>query len=309
MDTDDSKGIESVDDASEMKESDESQSISPSQGSTVNISAEERQRIPIYFTLTEERRSRFHLILQNRDKLKFKLSRRVKLQYTLNGQTRFCIESTMLHCKPFKKEPTVWYLETLMPGQPEDVLDHWGSSHHRFKWDKRVKHHEKRPLFRDQNCALHLVYNQSEPVLGGAISPRQFTSIVKTWKLADGLELASKSISHPDFPSKKGLVDGVNVLYGHRIRTVHPQELKDVYKIPQILVTNGNDENVQAMPWVKCQYVLQTDIKGWVPKKVVDGAISGGSMDTFDLCRNYILKEICGFQTAVKRVGFKLGGI
>jgi len=209
-----------------------------------------------------------------------------------------------------QKEPMVWYLETLMPGHPDQFLEHWGSSHHRFKWDGRVKDHEKRELYRNRNCALHLVHNESEPVLGGVISPRQFTSIVKTWRLKDGLELASGSISHPDFPSKKGLVYGVNVLYGHRIRLVDPQELKQVYGVPDILVPdNGNQENLRPMQWVKCQYVLQTDIKGWLPKKVVDGAICGGSMDTFDMCRNYILKDVCGFNTKVKKVSMKLGGI
>lgn len=59
--------------------------------------------------------------------------------------------------------------------------------------------------------------------------------------------------------SKKGLVYGVNVLYGHRIRLVDPQELKQVYGVPDILVPdNGNQENLRPMQWVKCQYVLQT---------------------------------------------------
>lgn len=202
MDTDDSKNVEDEPtEEVEIKEQKQNDSqIIPHPSSA--LSAEDQQNISMYFTICAERRSRFHLILENREKFKFKLSKKVKLQYTLNSQTTFCIETTMTHCKAFKKEPMVWYLETLMPGHPDQFLEHWGSSHHRFKWDGRVKDHEKRELYRNRNCALHLVHNESEPVLGGVISPRQFTSIVKTWRLKDGLELASGSISHPDFPVK-----------------------------------------------------------------------------------------------------------
>merc|ERR1719356_503395 len=120
MDTDDSKNIEDeATNETEVKEQDDSHSEVAAKYQSPNISPEDQQKIPMYFTLCSERRSRFHLIVENQGKFKFKLSKKVKLQYTLNGQSTFFIETTMTHCKAFKKEPMVWYLETLMPGHPE----------------------------------------------------------------------------------------------------------------------------------------------------------------------------------------------
>jgi len=289
-----------VDDSKEVKEQ-ASSSAAPS------LSPLDQKKLPMYLKMGDERRARFHLILEHRSK--FKLAKRVKYQYTVNGQT-FVIEAAMTRSKCFKKEPMVWYMETLMPafqGDPVQFIDHWGSSHHRFKWDKRVKYHEKRELFRNETGGLYLVNSQSEPALGGVISPRQFTSITRTWKLQNGLELASGGVKHPDFPPRKGLVDGHAVLYGLRIRLVDPRELRERYGIPTVPLPNGGENEI--LRFVRCEYVLQTDIKGWLPKKVVDQAICGGSMETFEMCRNYIMRDICGLKVKVKKAGVKMGGI
>merc|ERR1712013_617466 len=126
-------------------------------------------------------------------------------------------------------------------------------------------------------------------ILGGVVSPRQFTSVVQTWELPNGgRELASQGIKHRDFPPKKGFVEGWNQLYGHLVTRIAE---KDAPKVS----CDG-----ETMAWSRCRYMMQNDIKGWIPKRVVNQVMCGGQMDTFNLCREYMLTKKYGFKVTVK---------
>eukprot|EP01083_Nonionella_stella_P234182 824462_1 len=176
-----------------------------------------------------------------------------------------------------------------MPGKPDNIMKYWGQSQYRLKWDTSISSHTKKELWenKERTSFLHIVNHQTKPAVGGLVSPRQFTTLVRRWNISGGMELAAQSIKYKDFPTKKGFVDAFNNLYGQKIIKIDEKELKNKYGVPEIKVNN------EVLTWCKCEYMIQTDIKGWLPTKVVESAVAGGCINTYDMCRQYILKDVC----------------
>eukprot|EP01084_Bolivina_argentea_P090873 163657_1 len=215
------------------------------------------------------------------DQLNFQLSKSNIFQFTINDNQTFSIETRVTYSKPFKNEPTVWYLETLMPGSPSTFLQYWCGSEYRLKWDTQISSHKRIILHEDKDSSLSVLNTQTRPAVGGLISPRQFTDCIHAMAIDNGgLELASQSVEDEEFPPKKGFVNAWNYLYGQRITKVPEKEVNAKYGIPTLKV------NEERLEWCKCQYMMQTDIKGWLPTNIVELGISGGILQHLKCVEN-----------------------
>jgi len=234
----------------------------------------------------------------------------------MDDGVHFDIETRVFYSKAFKKEPTMWYLETVMPGLPMTFYAHWLESEQRLKWDPQISAHRKVRLYKDEQTILEVINNLTNPAVGGLISPRQFTVISQLWKLGNhGFEDAMQSVNHPAFPPKKGHVDAYNALSAERVTVIDEKELKEKYAIPELKVkrnvavnqdddakNDGYEQEGEVLKWCKIQTVLQTDIKGWLPTAVVETGISGGWSASFDQCREYMLKKVFGLNVKIETV-------
>ena len=258
--------------------------------------------------ITDERRLRFNEILLNLSKYEFSPPKVSRLRYVIQEQT-FHVEASLRHCKVDKNQPTLWYLETIMPGSPEQFGDYFGDSSHRSQWDQRIASYRRKELISDNQQKLTIVNNLTQAVLGGVISPRQFTSVVHSKRLSpDMIEAAGCSIKSAEFPKEKGFVLGHSALFGHRITKIPDQELRNKYEIPQLKVIRDQEDEFfgkdEILPWCKCQCMMQTDIKGWLPKSAVRKAMETGIPETFSICRQYILKDVCAMDFDIRRSSF-----
>eukprot|EP01084_Bolivina_argentea_P128293 226797_1 len=264
----------------------------------------DEQTLSMYFNISSERRTRFQLILSKMDELQFKLSKSTNLQFIINNNDKFTIKTSITQSKAFKNEPTVWYLETIMPGTPEMFLKYWGESECRLKWDTKISSHKTIHVHKNEQSMLYIVNTQTLPAVGGLISPRNFTELLRCWKINEenviGLEKASKSIKYKDYPSKKGFVDAHNTLTGQRITLINDKQLKEMYDIPPIKMKSDNENEI--LKWCRVQAVLQTDLKGWLPTSVVELGISDGLIASYALCRLYMLKSVFGLDVNVSKI-------
>jgi len=91
---------------------------------------------------------------------------------------------------------------------------------------------------------------------GGAVSVRDFVNI-RHWAMVDGVYVsAGKSVKHPAMPPQKQKVRGENGPGCFAMRAAGP---------------NGD----------KClfQWLLDTDLKGWIPQAIIDKALTGAQLD------------------------------
>merc|ERR1719186_1827382 len=91
---------------------------------------------------------------------------------------------------------------------------------------------------------------------GGVVSVRDFVNI-RHWAMVDGVYVsAGKSVKHPAMPPQKQKVRGENGPGCFAMRAAGP---------------NGD----------KClfQWLLDTDLKGWIPQAIIDKALTGAQLD------------------------------
>ncbi|KAL8606443.1 hypothetical protein ACOMHN_015532 [Nucella lapillus] len=146
---------------------------------------------------------------------------------------------------------------------PKEVLfeyvDPLPSPAPRLRWDKGVKNVEVvRRL--DETIRINLTSTNSAAM--GLISPRDFVDIVASIKSDNSISSCGVSVNCPELPPKDGFVRGWNYPCG-MMCTDHPQRPKH-----SILMS-----------------FIQPDIRGMLPRSLVDSAIPGSMMDFFSNLR------------------------
>ncbi|XP_076465003.1 stAR-related lipid transfer protein 5-like [Babylonia areolata] len=142
---------------------------------------------------------------------------------------------------------------------PKEVLfeyvDPLPSPAPRLRWDKGIKSIE---VFRrlDETHRINLTSTNSAAM--GLISPRDFVDVVVTIKADNTISTCGVSVNCPQCPPKDGYVRGWN----------HHCGLMCI-------------ENPQRPQHSKLMSFIQPDIRGMLPRSLVDSAIPGSMMDFF----------------------------
>lgn len=249
-----------------------------------------------YFVITDERRKRFHELMDSQDQYKFSKPQISRVGYEIDDE-KFQCTFTIKKCKTIKGEPTLWFMETIMPSDPSHFREYFGDLEHRLNWDKTINQFDTKVLFQIANGDMMGITNAlSDKYMGGAISPRQFTSVVHS-KTIDKktIESVSCTIDHEAFPVKKGYVKAWSTLYGFRMTEIESDELKEKYKIPELKCKDGD----VAIKWCKCESMWQATIGGNVPTMVIDKGTMKATNDIFKACRQYVLQNVMGFDVKI----------
>jgi len=101
---------------------------------------------------------------------------------------------------------------------------------------------------------------------GGVVSVRDFVNI-RHWALVDGVYVsAGKSVKHPAMPPQKQKVRGENGPGCFSMRPAGPDGDKCLF-----------------------QWLLDTDLKGWIPQAIIDKALTGAQLDYIQHVRRRIV--------------------
>lgn len=97
---------------------------------------------------------------------------------------------------------------------------------------------------------------------GGVVSVRDFVNL-RHWALVDGVYVsAGKSVQHPAMPPQKQKVRGENGPGCFAMRPAGPEGDKCLF-----------------------QWLLDTDLKGWIPQAIIDKALTGAQLDYIENVR------------------------
>ena len=97
----------------------------------------------------------------------------------------------------------------------------------------------------------------------------------KDTKGLEKIQISSCSIKYDGIPPQSGVVRGWNSMSGALFEELVSNESEQ-----------KSEENEQV--WTKMTYMVQVDLKGWLTSGVVDLAMSGSTVATFDDFRTYL---------------------
>merc|ERR1712003_494926 len=101
------------------------------------------------------------------------------------------------------------------------------------------------------------------------ISARDFVGLCRIYEDLDGksVQIASTSIERKDMPKKKGFVRGNIILSGVLFEQMEQSEVVKC-KLPKLMMLD--DEKESECKWTRIRYIVQTDLKGWIPSSVIN---------------------------------------
>ncbi|KAL6042537.1 StAR-related lipid transfer protein 3 [Balamuthia mandrillaris] len=196
-------------------------------------------------------------------------ARKVVHQYTEEEwATVSSVHGITLSCKSPPGKPKIWKTSMEMPYSPVVLFEHFGLAG-RSKWCPQFHSElvetieEERTETTWNGCTIQ--YNTSPPYAAGVISARDYVDVLCWQLLEDGSMLQGAiSITHPERPPRQGFVRAFN----------HPCG---------VLIKPIPDTNKSIM-----HYIVQTDLKGWLPQRVVDGASSSAFIDMMRSFADYM---------------------
>ena len=220
----------------------------------------------------------------------FKLSSNNAMEFDCQGN-KFKINTLVSYSNNLQKnksDPTIWYTQTVFPGSPQCVYQTWTFSENRLKWDSFISS-SKRILIDDKNENVFIINSETKAAAGGMISPRDFVDLLNIYKLDDedknyeALQIASKSIKYEPIAEKKGFVRGECVLSGVLFEKLRDDEIEEL-GLPELKDGDGN-----VVVWTRVRYLLQSNIKGWIPSSVINTAMSSTNIGMMKDLRNYLI--------------------
>jgi len=121
-------------------------------------------------------------------------------------------------------------------------------------------------IFERLNQKTEIIYSTASEAAGGLISPRDFVT-VRRRKRKGPLHLnISCSVDSKDIPVKPNVIRAHNGPGGWVMRDI------------------PGEPNKSEFIWL-----LNTDLKGWIPQRVIDSSIAGVMVDTTRSLRNHVL--------------------
>lgn len=161
------------------------------------------------------------------------------------------LESGIIHSQRFHgHHAKVFRLEGYVDASPEDVFEETVIKVEETpKWNTTVQECITVQVIDDNTDISHNITNEA---VGGLVSSRDFVNL-RHWKTKDGILLsAGCSVLHPSVPPSKKHVRGDNGPGGWFYRPC------------------PHDPNRCIFGWI-----VNTDIKGWIPSYLVEQAIHG----------------------------------
>ena len=231
----------------------------------------------------------------------FKVASDMSLKFKIQGN-EFKIQQTVSHSKKDKesKDPMIWCTETLCPGSPRFVCDSLMSTKHRMAWDATLAAH--RQIFIDEAFPdIFILHSSAKAAVGGLISSRDFVDLITVQEFKNeatgyqSLQITSKSIEREDIPEQKGSIRGVIVICGVLIERLSEEEIEKM-ELPNLMVPANGDENADKVEceWTRMKYIIQADLKGWLPQTAINAGMSQSNNDLMNNLRNYIIHNRWG---------------
>ena len=223
-------------------------------------------------------------------------------QQALNIQDQkfsICTSVSYSNQTKHKSDPLIWYTETLCPGNYRVIYESWVEPQHRLKWDSFISKSNK-IMIDASNPNLFVLNTATKPAAGGIISARDFVNLLRIYELKgeeekDGeyqaMQIASRGIEMKGMPEKKGFVRGVVNLSGVIFEKVGQRDIKDKYKLPTLRMIHN-----KQCEWTRIRYIVQSDIKGWLPTSIVDKAMASTNNGMMRDLRKYVIEHRLRFK-------------
>ena len=227
----------------------------------------------------------------------FKVSTNSDTEYKFQNET-FKINTLVSYSSQTKQksDPMIWYTETICPGDPRFVYETWAFSKYRLKWDSFISSSQK-IMLDAKNENVFIINTDTKPAAGGLISAREFVDLLNIFQTNDddgkvkSVQVASKSITRNDFPERKGFVRGDVVLSGVLFERLTQDEIKNKYKLPKLMINDEKNNEKCEVEWSRIKYIVQSNIKGWIPSSVINTAMSSTNSGMMRDLRAYIMTE------------------
>ena len=148
----------------------------------------------------------------------------------------------------------------LVPHSPREFLDALLNDPRRLVWDASISHLESVAV--GESGRLWIQYGVTKGVFG--VSARDFVSAVGFEDLDGGGIVHGGSgipAGHPSFPERPGIVRALNL------------EGVGWHLVPVPPPADASEEQ-RANPWTRISYVVQTELRGWLPQFVINSAMS-----------------------------------
>jgi len=234
----------------------------------------------------------------------FKVSLDKDFEFKLQDKS-FKIHQTVSRSSNSKKKnaPKIWYVETVCPGSPHLVHESF-SANFRKKWDANFS---SAPRIEIDNAFPNIYIQHTSAKGGGLISPRDFLDLVSERKIENketgyqSIQTTSKSISHLEVPKQKGFVRANVVIGGLRFETLSNKEIEEM-ELPKLMVAVNEEsnvdedskENTKECQWTRIQYLLQWDLGGWLPKKLINSVMADSNSALINELRNFVIEKRLG---------------
>ncbi|XP_062855640.1 steroidogenic acute regulatory protein, mitochondrial [Trichomycterus rosablanca] len=148
----------------------------------------------------------------------------------------------------------VFKLEVLLDQQPDELYGELvGNMEQMGEWNPNVKQVKILQKIGQDTMVTH---EMSGDTPGNVVGPRDFVSVRCTKRRGSTCFLAGMSTKHPSMPEQKGFVRGENG--------------------PTCIVLRPSAENPDK---TKFTWLLSLDLKGWIPKTVINRVLSQTQVD------------------------------
>lgn len=207
-----------------------------------------------------------------------------------------------------KKNPSIWYIETICPGSPAIVSESFLDASYRKQWDPQVASLRQIQMG-DEFPNICIYHSTSNALGGGLVSGREFVSLCTMHEFTNkatgcqSIQSVSKSVQREDIPEQKGLVRANVVLGGTLFEGLSDKEMEEM-QLPKLMVSvNGEDNanaentgNTKECEWTRVRSLLQLDLGGWIPFSAINSSMAKARDGSMRDLRNFVIQKRLGLQ-------------
>ena len=251
----------------------------------------------------------------------FTKTKKIKKEYILTAK-KIGIKTTQ-SCLVKSKKPTIWYINTIVPGNFENVYHcFYDFNNHRKIWDvKNAFNYERNIFYKDNNDESNTLYITKESTLEKykLFNRREYINIGKLYKYnsisndkwgvntlnsndnnnsnnndINVFEFVSFCIDLVD-PNKFPLMNKFKDKDDKTKKIERGQIIKNSMRFYHMNKDEINKNYLpDYMPWTNIENIIQIDdnlVNGWTPKYVIDKLISTQLIERYDAFREYLFEH------------------
>ena len=202
-----------------------------------------------------------------------------------------------------KKDPRIWFVDTICPGCPQMVHESLMEPEFRMQWDSQFSSFRKITID-DAFPNIHILHSSAKAAAGGLVAPRDLVDLASVHKFTKNetgyksIQTVLKSVQREDIPKQKGFVRANVVISGLLFERLSDDEMEKM-ELPKLMVSdnehhdanNVNTVNDKECEWTRIRYITETDIKGWIPSKVINAAMSHTISGVIRDLRDFVMYE------------------